>query len=210
MKLHLAITQRYGEAQLIEDLASIWGSSLVSACLPRDFIVDGSNNITTPVARIGPNGTNTTANRFVLTDMVNRKAMTATTTDNKSITFNVACKTLIVIATAPTLPFTDYLTLANLGPSLDEILTGNVGTSGWFLAGGYKDGISSTVISPGLHVYENSNAASTSVQYRVGGSATTSTRVWLASILGWFGLNTTQTTQQRSASLLSINRYYGL
>lgn len=206
MKQPLAITQRYGETHLIRDLVLIWGSSLVSAFLPKDFVVDGSNNITSLIARIGPNGANATANRFVLTDMMNRKAMTASNLDEKSITVDVACKTLVVIATAPTLPLTDYSTLARLGASLDEILVGNSGSSLWFLAGEYKDGVSSQAISSGLHIYEASNASSTSVQYRIGGSSIAG-RVWQASILGWFGLDTTQTTEQRANSLACINRY---
>lgn len=207
MKPHLAIRQHYGESQVIEDLVSIWGSNLVSAFLPRDFIVDGSNNITTPVARIGPNGANATANRFTLTDLVNRKAMTASTLDEKSITVSVACKTIIAIATAPTLPLTNYSTLVKLGDSLDEILTGNTGTSSWFLAGNYKDGSASNIISSGLHIYEGFNNSTTSTQYRVGGGSAAG-RVWQASILGWFGLNTTQTLEQRVNSLRCIARYY--
>ena len=119
----------------------------------------------------------------------------------------------MVLASMPTLPFTDYKVA--LGASAYQVLAGDVGTNNLYTAQStlrYVDGIFTDTVSSGIHLLEATSGYSG--RFYIGGLEGSYSgypgRDWTADIGCVVVLSSAPTSQPRADALALLKTYYSI
>jgi hypothetical protein len=223
VKTQLALCNYYRLDQppalhLANDLLNILGDSLTGLWVGEDLVVDGSNNVTSWPGRVGPTLSNTGTGFWNGSTLNNRKALIGTGSSQGCLYSAMSApQTLIAVAQTPALPFATYEIIARTNATSNTNgFCGNNGTSAWlepdppYTATRYLDGVASTAITSGTHVWETYAAGDTTASVAVGYAYSTNNFSWQAPVGCVIALSAGISSDQRALATQILRGYYGL
>lgn len=160
---------------LARDLGDILGAKLIGLWIGDDVVVDSANKVTSWPSRVGAFTLTNSNGNFQRITVSTRLGIC--TPDGSFHTMQIAsgftAQSFIAVAHSPALPSNAIYGLvhpnSDTGPEAALLL--DIGASTWYPSGWtqYRDGVATTALAYGLHVYEADKAANVVAGVIVGG-----------------------------------------
>jgi hypothetical protein len=196
---------------LTKQLISIFSTDLTGLWLGQDLITDGNNNITSWPGRVGPTLVNGTSMLFQSTSLNGRQAMSSSVSVVRYLIGTLTAPALSIwsVAVIPSLPFSDFLSLA-LVANTSLAIIGTSGANTLYTGQGWThnvDGVSTEIVTSGIHILEGHITTNTFSSIIVGDHMSIASRAWITPIGFLMTLSRIPSTVQRSIAVSAIARY---
>lgn len=167
-----------GVPSLLSGALAMWGSSVIGYYAPEDAVLGAGAVVNSQPGRIGATLAQS-QNKYVQTALNGRAFLLASAPGYYLLSGNCTgqIKTLITVASTPTLPLARSLQVMLMNNATGAILGSSAGTSALYDGGwrNYIDGVETRALTAGVHSYAATNAGQTSVVLWHGHSSNT---VW--------------------------------
>jgi len=189
-------------ASTANQLVSLYGANLLHLWMAQDRVMSGANALSV-APRVGVVSlVNYNTSYFTAGDPANGyPSISSPDSSTKKLiaTPSAPVKTVIVVASCSTLPFSSYRVLARQTTTAE--LVGNSGNSTWITTGHtvYRNGIATFDVQPAASTYECVQATAVSGEISIGGYELYSNTPWLGNIYMIALLDIEQSAGQRTA-----------